>query len=80
MIRDNYRAPYSLHDMNVIAFDVSGDDIVMRTQSGVVKTGNPYSQIDGHVEFHDVKWDFCYVYLLDFSGNTGSFTGEKLFL
>ena len=54
-IRHNINAPYSLHDMNVIDFEVSGDDIIMRTQSGMVKTGNPCRQIDGHVEFHDVR-------------------------
>lgn len=77
-IRRNICAPYSLHDMNVIAFEVNGDDIIMRTQSGMVKTGNPCSQIDGHVEFHDVRWDFSYVYLLGVTGNEGTFTGEKL--
>jgi len=79
-IRQNIHAPYSLHDMNVFAFDVSGNDIVVRTQSGIIKAGKPYSQIDGHVEFHDVRWDFSYVYLLDFAGNTGTFSGEKMFL
>ena len=49
---------HSLHDMNVIAFEVNGDDIIMRTQSGMIKTGNPCSQVDGYVEFHDVRWDF----------------------
>lgn len=35
-IRHNIHAPYSLHDMNVIAFEVNGDDIIMRTQSGMI--------------------------------------------
>lgn len=39
-IRHNIRVPYSLHDRNVIAFEVNGDDVIMRTQSGMVKTGN----------------------------------------
>lgn len=78
-IRHNIHAPYSLHDMNVIAFEVNGDDIAMRTQSGMVKTGKPCSQIDGYVVFHDVRWDFSYVYLLGVTGNEGAFTGEKMF-
>ena len=78
-IRENIHAPYSLHDMNVIAFEVNGNDIVMRTQSGMIKTTAPCSQIDGYVEFHDVQWDFSYVYLLHFTGNAGPFTGEKMF-
>lgn len=79
-IRENIHAAYSLHDMNVIAFEVSGNDIIMRTQSGMVKTTPPYGQPDGYVEFHNVQWDFSYVYLLDFTGNVGTFTGEKMFL
>lgn len=54
-IRQNINAPYSLHDMNVTAFEVTGNDIVMRTQSGMIKMGNPCRQIDGHVEFHDMQ-------------------------
>lgn len=77
-IRHNIYAPYSLHDRNVIAFEVSGDDLTMRTQSGIVKTGSPCAQIDGHVKFFDVQWDFCIVYLLGITGNEGPFTGEKL--
>ena len=79
-IRENIKAPYSLHDMNVTAFEVTGNDIVMRTQSGMLKASPPYSQPEGYVEFHNVQWDFSYVYLLDFTGNVGTFSGEKLFL
>ena len=66
--------------MNVIAFEVNGNDIVMRTQSGMVKTTPPFSQVDGYVEFHNVQWDFSFVYLLGVTGNEGIFTGEKMFL
>ena len=38
-IRENINTPYSLHDMNVFAFEVTDNDIVMRTQSGMVETG-----------------------------------------
>lgn len=79
-IRENIKAAYGLHDMNVIAFEVKENDIIMRTQSGMVATSAPYGQPDGYVEFHDVDWDFCYVYILDFTGNTGTFSGEKMFL
>jgi len=78
IIRHNIHAAYSLHGMNVIAFEVTGNDIILRTQSGLIKTAKPCKQIDGHVEFHDVRWDFSYVYLLGVTGNEGTFTGEKL--
>lgn len=77
-VRDQVHAAYSLHDMNVIAFDVSDTDLVMKTQSGLVETTPPYRQPDGYVEFHGVQWDFCFVYLLGVTSNVGSFTGEKM--
>lgn len=79
-IRDNINAPYTLHDMNVFSFEVAGNDITMRTQSGMTETVAPYGQPDGYVEFHNVQWDFSFVYLLGITGNIGSFTGEKMFL
>ena len=79
-IRQNIKAPYSLHDMNVIAFEVRGNDLTMRTQSGMIKTGSPCIQTEGYVEFQDVQWDFSYVYLLEHTGNVGTFSGEKMFL
>ena len=78
--RDNINSPYTLHDMNVFSFEVTDNDIVMRTQSGIVETTTPYRQLDGYIEFHNVQWDFSYVYLLGVTGNVGTFTGEKLFL
>lgn len=78
-VRENIHAPYSLHDMNICSLEVSGDTLLLRTQSGMVRTTPPYSQPDGFVEFHDVRWDHSFVYLLDFTGNAGPFTGEKLF-
>ncbi len=79
-VRPNIDPPYSLHDMTVIRFEVNGEDLVMFTQSGMVKTTPPYSQTDGYVEFHGVQWDFCHVYLLGVTGNEAVFTGEKMFL
>ncbi len=79
-IRDDIHSPYSLHDMTVLAFEVEDDTIIMRTQSGIVETSAPCRQLDGYIEFHDVQWDFSYVYLLGVTGNVGTFTGEKLFL
>lgn len=78
-VRENINAPYSLHDMNVIAFELAGDDVTMRTQSGMVKTTGLSSQVDGCVEFHDVRWNFSYVYLFEHVGNAGMFMGEKMF-
>lgn len=80
IIRDNINPEYSLHDMSVFAFDVTDNNIIMRTQSGMVETIAPYGQPDGFVEFNNVQWDVSFVYLLGVTGNVGTFTGEKMFL
>ncbi len=77
-IRPNSHEPYSLHDMNVIALEIDGDNLIMRTQSGIVQTTEPYAQVDGYVVFHNVKWDYSYVYLLNITANEGTFQGQKL--
>ena len=77
-IRETIHEPYSLHDMNVIALDIEGDTLIMRTQSGMVQTTEPSAQVDGFVEFHNVEWDFSYVYILNITANEGEFQGQKL--
>ncbi len=79
-IRENILAPYSLHDMNVIEFQIHDNDLVMKTQSGIIRTEGLSSQVDGWVEFQNVDWDFCYIYLLDGLGNICHFHGEKMML
>ena len=84
-VRENINAAYDLHDMNVISLEANGNDLILRTQSGMIKIMPPSSpipsdQVDGHVEFHEVDWDFCFVYLLEHNGNIGKFKGEKLML
>ena len=48
--RPNVHIPYSLHDMRVIGFEVSGDTLILRTQSGMTRTTEPYDQPDGSVK------------------------------
>lgn len=79
-IRDNINALYTLHDMNVCEFEILDNDIVMKTQSGIIETASLGKQVEGYVEFYNVQWDFSYVYLLGVTGNVGTFTGEKMFL
>ena len=79
-IRENINAPYTLHDMSVCEFEILDNDIVMKTQSGIVEITPLCRQVKGYVEFHNVQWDFSYVYLLGVTGNVGTFTGEKMFL
>lgn len=78
IVRENVHEPYSLHDMNVIALETESDTLILRTQSGMVETAPPYGQPDGYIEFHNVKWGFSYVYLLNITANEGNFQGQKL--
>lgn len=83
MIHTNWtpaEAPYTLHDMNVIAFESNGCDLILRTQSGMIKTSPPYPQPNGYVTFQDVDYDLSFIYFFDNTGNVGPFTGRKLFL
>lgn len=74
-------APYSLHDMNVIAFEVNGDNIKVKTQSGMVKTAPNFAQVQGFVEFLDVEWKWCFAHTHEgFYGNIGAFSGKKMYL
>ena len=41
-VRNNVSAPYTLHDMNVVAFEVAGNDLIVRMQSGMVEPFSPY--------------------------------------
>ena len=80
IIREDVKPAFTLHDRNVIGFEISENDIIMRTQSGILETTSPYRLLDGFVEFKDVQLDFSYVYLLGVTGNVGTFTGSKMFL
>ena len=79
-VRPNVNTRYSLHDMGVAGFTVNGDTLTLSLPSGMIRAGTPCAQVEGFVEFEGVQWDFSYVYLLHHTGNTGSFSSEKLFL
>ena len=79
-IRHNIQMDYSLHDMSVTKFEMTDGRLILRLQAGMTKIGHPNRQVDGYVEFDDIQWDFSYVYLLEHVGNSGCFSGEKMFL
>lgn len=71
---------YSLHDMRVTSMKFSNDTLILEFPFGIVSIENPCRQTDGRafVKFKNVDPDSSYVYVMNFCGNTGSFTGEKL--
>jgi len=83
MIQTNWRpneAPYTLHDMSLVNFQLDDNTLILHTKSGMIRTTPPFGRLDGYLEFHQVDWDMSYVYILAFTGNEGVFTGRKLFL
>ena len=78
-IREPIHAEYTLHELDITAPEINGRELKFRTQTGTIKTaaGRP---VEGYVEFHDVDWGYCYIYLFDSNGNVGSFSGEKKYL
>lgn len=72
--------PYSLHDMRVTEMIADGDGLTLRFAGGFVKIAQPCARVAGEIYFSRVDWDFCFVYILDFWGNSGPFTGRKEYL
>jgi len=73
----NPEIPYSLHDMNVIEFEVNGDNLIMRTQSGMVRTAPNWDQVDGYLEFFDVNWKYSYATICEgYYGNLGTYENK----
>ena len=73
----NLEIPYSLHDMNVIKFEIKGDNLIMRTGSGMVRTAPNFDQVDGYLEFLDVNWEYCFATVHEgYYGNLGTYEGK----
>lgn len=79
-IRDSIHAAYSLHEMDIIALEINGRELIIRTQTRTIKSTATGRPVEGYVEFQGVDWGYCYVYLFDSSGNVGPFGGEKKYL
>jgi len=83
-IRERVNAPYTLHDRNIVAFDIvqeeTLDTLILRIQPGIKKCVMEYVQENGYVEFQKVDWDFSSAYVINTTENEGKFTGEKFFL
>ncbi|MBQ7338973.1 MAG: hypothetical protein IJW40_11060 [Clostridia bacterium] len=78
-IFNNVIAPYSLHDMNVVAFEVDGDNIRIKTQSGMIRTAPHWDQVDAYAEFFDVSWKYCFATVTEgYYGNVGTFEGKTI--
>ena len=63
--------------MNVIEFEINGDNLIMRTQSGMVRTAPNWDQVDGYLEFLDVNWEYCFATVHEgYYGNLGTYGGN----
>ena len=71
ILRENVKIPYSLHDMTITAFEICGNDLIVRTEPGIIRTSSPSGCIKGHAAFEAIQWDFSYAYIWEHTGNTG---------
>lgn len=78
-IREAIHAEYSLHEMDIVALEINGRELIVKTQNGMIKSSSGRS-VEGHVAFLNVDWGYCYIYLFDSNGNVGAFAGEKKYL
>ena len=81
IIRENItNLPFSLHDARVTKIYANDDKVILEFEEGYyyLKEGEIERTAKAYVELNDVDYDFSHVYILNFCGNEGSFTGEKL--
>lgn len=78
IVRENIVSEYSLHDMNIIEMIIKDKNLILKTQSGIIRCESKTEQIEGYVKFINVDWDFSNVYIMDISKNEGKFKGEKM--
>jgi len=77
-LRDNIVGlPYSLHDMHVTELVINGNDLIFKFMDGFEQNIVNGVLVKGEICFHEADLDSCFVYVLDFCGNEGSFTGHK---
>lgn len=79
-IRKNILPEYTLHDMNIVSLELMENDLILRTQSGIVCCKGKGKLVDGYVLFRQIKLDFCNVYLMKSNGRYGKFETEKITL
>ena len=78
-IRENIHAAYTLHEMDIVALEINGRELIVKTQTGMIKSASG-RLVEGHIEFQSVDWGYCYIYLFDSNGNVGPFGGENKYL
>ena len=77
-IRPNIHTAYSLHDMEITAFEIVDQDLRLESRTGLIRVGMPCCRVEGAVIFEQVQWEFSYACLMDHVGNAGKFSGEKM--
>lgn len=74
--------PYSLHDAQIIGMQTEDNILTLLFDYGYIETTPPYGQVQGTIRISGIQWDFCHMYLLEYTdvlcGNYGHFQGKKL--
>ena len=76
-----YSLPYSLHDGYLTKLEAEEETLVCHFPGGIFSTAVPCTQTAGaKVTFTGIDWDTSFLYVFDGLGNTGTFSGEKMYL
>lgn len=74
--------PYSLHDAHITMMKIENDTLMLFFDYGYIETTPPYAQVQGNISIAGIEWDFCNVYLMEYTnvlcGNHGNFQGKKI--
>lgn len=71
------KADYSTHDMSVANYNISGDNLEIKFNPGLIKITPPCDIVDGYVELESVDWDCSYAYVINMESRDWDFTGKK---
>ena len=75
--RKSLKASYSTHDMSVANYNVTGDNLEIKFNPGLIKITPPCDIVDGYVELENVDWDCSYAYIINLESRDWDFTGKK---
>ena len=71
------KADYSTHDMSVANYNISGDNLEIKFNPGLIKITPPCDIVDGYIELENVDWDCSYAYVINLESRDWDFTGKK---
>lgn len=66
--------PYSLHDAQIIGMQTEDNILTLLFDYGYIETTPPYEQVQGTIRISGIQWDFCHMYLLEYTVSSVAIT------